>query len=298
MPLDADQLDAFWQVVEAGGFHLAASVLHLSQPAVTQRIRALEAELGLRVFVRAGRGVALTDAGRTLLRHVAQTRQAEAALREALGDGGGGLAGRLALAAGTAEGVAALVPALAEVGAAHPALDLALHLADPLDPAAWLEDGRADVVVSELPARRAGLRATRLGELAYVLVASPTLASAWADEPPLEALLGRRALDFGPTDRITLDHLAACYPGADLSGLRRHFVADTQAIARWAVEGGGFAVLPRALVADALHAGSLRLLWPGVVSRRPFYWCAAEGPPPPAAKAVLAALKRQIDKLD
>jgi len=298
MPLDADQLDAFWHVVEAGGFHHAAAALHLSQPAVTQRIRALEAALGLRVFVRAGRGVALTDAGRTLLRHVAQARQAEAELREALGDGAGGLAGRLALAAGTAEGVAALVPALAEVGAAHPALDLTLHLADPLDPAAWLEEGRADVVLSELPTRRAGLKATKLGALSYGLVASPALAAGWPDEPSLDVLLTQRAIDFGPTDRVTLDHLAACFPGADLGGLRRHFVADTQAIVRWAIAGGGFAVLPRALVVDALAAGSLRLLWPGVVSRRPLYWCAGDGPPPPAARAVLAVVKRQIDKLE
>ncbi len=294
MPLDADQLDAFWHVVQAGGFHHAAEALHLSQPAVTQRIRALETALGRRLFVRAGRGVTLTDAGRTLVRHCRQIRQAEDELRQALGDGAGGLAGRLAIAAGKAEGVAWVVPALAELGAAHPDLAIAIELADPMEPASRLEGARADAVVCDVPTRRAGLVATKLADVAHVLVASPTLAAGWPAEPSLEALLARRAIDFGPTDRITLDHLARCFPGADLSGLRRHFVDDTQAILAMAEAGGGFAVLPRALVAAALRAGSLRHYWPEVVSRRPLYWCAAEGPPAPAAQAALVALRRRL----
>ena len=294
MPLDADQLDAFWHVAQAGGFHAAAEVLHLSQPAVTQRIRALETALGRRLFVRAGRGVALSDAGRTLMRHCRQIRQAEEELRQALGDGAGGLAGRLAIAAGKAEGLAWVVPALAELGAAHPALAIALTLADPMEPAARLEGALVDAVVCEVPTRRAGLVATKLAEVDYLLVASPTLAAGWPEEPPLAAVLARRAIDFGATDRITLDHLARCYPGADLSGLRRHFVDDTQAILAMAEAGGGFAVLPRALVGAALRAGGLQAFWPEIVSRRPLYWCAAEGPPAPAAQAALAALRRRL----
>lgn len=294
MPLDADQLDAFWHVVQSGGFHAAAETLHLSQPAVTQRVRALEAVIGRRLFVRAGRGVALTEAGRTLVRHCQRVRQAEDDLRQALGDGAGGLAGRLAIAAGKAEGVAWVVPALAALGAAHPDLALALELADPMEPAARLEGGRADAVVCEVPTRRAGLVATKLTDVAYVLVASPTIAAGWAEEPPLEALLARRAIDFGPTDRITLDLLGACYPGADLGGLRRHFVDDTQAILAMAEAGGGFAVLPRGLVAGGLQRGTLKRFWPAVESRRPLYWCAPEGPPPPAAEAALAAIRRRL----
>lgn len=294
MPLDADQLDAFWHVVQAGGFHPAADALHLSQPAVTQRIRALEAALGRRLFVRAGRGVALTDAGHTLVRHCRRVRQAEDELLQALGDGAGGLAGRLAIAAGKAEGVTWVVPALAELAAAHPELAIALELADPMEPAARLEGARADAVVCEVPTRRAGLVATKIAEVAYVLVASPTLAAGWPETPSLEALLARRAIDFGPTDRITLDHLARCYPGADLAGLRRHFVDDNQAILAMAEAGGGFAVLPRVMVGPAVRTGGLRVYWPEVVSRRPLYWCAAEGPAVPAAQAALAALRRKL----
>ena len=171
MPLDADQLDAFWHVVQAGGFHAAADVLHLSQPAVTQHVRALETALGQQLFVRAGRGVALTEAGRTLLAHCGVVRQAEAELRQALGDGTGGLAGHLALAAGTAEGLAWVVPALAALGRAHPALDLTLELLDPPDAGALLAGGRVAAVVGEFPARRSGLHAIKLADVPYVLVA-------------------------------------------------------------------------------------------------------------------------------
>jgi DNA-binding transcriptional LysR family regulator len=69
-------LPTFIAVCDAGGFVRASERLHLSQPAVSYQMRALEQQLGVRLFSRAGRGVVLTDAG-------AQLRElAKAALRD------------------------------------------------------------------------------------------------------------------------------------------------------------------------------------------------------------------------
>lgn len=65
--MDIAALKAFLAVAESGSFSLAASRLFLTQPAVSKRIAALEAELETRLFDRIGRTVALTDAGRALL---------------------------------------------------------------------------------------------------------------------------------------------------------------------------------------------------------------------------------------
>src|SRR5262245_7121516 len=62
-------LRAFATVVDAGGFARAAERLHLSQPALSRQIRALEIELGISLFDRVGRGVRLTSQGEDLLRH-------------------------------------------------------------------------------------------------------------------------------------------------------------------------------------------------------------------------------------
>jgi DNA-binding transcriptional LysR family regulator len=56
-------------IVRGGGFTRAASILHLSQPAVSRRLDLLERELGAPLFERIRSGVVLTEAGRTFLPH-------------------------------------------------------------------------------------------------------------------------------------------------------------------------------------------------------------------------------------
>lgn len=58
---------AFVTVVEEGGLSAAARRLHISQPALSQTMNALERELGVRLLVRSTTGVEATDAGMTLL---------------------------------------------------------------------------------------------------------------------------------------------------------------------------------------------------------------------------------------
>lgn len=66
------QLTVFRAVAQHLSYTRTAQELYLSQPAVTQQIRALELMLGLQLFARKGRGIVLTPAGQELLRHVEQ----------------------------------------------------------------------------------------------------------------------------------------------------------------------------------------------------------------------------------
>jgi len=67
--VQADQVQAFVAIVRGGGFTRAASLLHLSQPAVSRRLGLLERELGAPLFERTRTGVILTEAGKTFLPH-------------------------------------------------------------------------------------------------------------------------------------------------------------------------------------------------------------------------------------
>lgn len=68
--LNLDQLHAFAQVAELGGFSAAAVRLNLTQPAVSLQVRQLECRFGVRLFERVGKRTAPTAAGSALLEHV------------------------------------------------------------------------------------------------------------------------------------------------------------------------------------------------------------------------------------
>src|SRR3954452_4384327 len=86
------QLEYFLAAVQRGSFSAAADSLHMAQPSLSEQVRRLEAELGVELFSRVGRGLKLTDAGRALRPHaervlaeVEQARESVVELRELRG---------------------------------------------------------------------------------------------------------------------------------------------------------------------------------------------------------------------
>src|SRR6476469_5549333 len=77
--MDLRQLEYVVAVVEHGGFTKAAAALHVAQPSLSQGVRGLERELGVELFERVGRSVAIDAAGR-VLRDAAELRTASAAV--------------------------------------------------------------------------------------------------------------------------------------------------------------------------------------------------------------------------
>src|SRR5688572_20304210 len=69
-PLPLSALRAFEAAARTGSFRAAAADLILTPSAVSHAVRGLEQTLGTMLFLRTGRSVRLTDAGRTLIRHV------------------------------------------------------------------------------------------------------------------------------------------------------------------------------------------------------------------------------------
>lgn len=67
MPIDYLGIQAFLAVAESGSFAMAAARLHLSQTAISHRMRKLEESLGVELVVRTSRGIALTEAANSLL---------------------------------------------------------------------------------------------------------------------------------------------------------------------------------------------------------------------------------------
>src|SRR5437879_11850212 len=128
--MDLGRLRVFQAVADEGSFSRAARALFRPQPAVTQHMHALEAELGVPLFDRLGRRTSLTPAGASLAQHVPQilgmVRAAEDAARQA-----GGEASRT-LRLGVSETLAtyALPPLLGDLQRRLPDSELRLTVGD------------------------------------------------------------------------------------------------------------------------------------------------------------------------
>jgi LysR family transcriptional regulator, carnitine catabolism transcriptional activator len=120
MNLTERQLRMFTTVARLAHVSRASEALHISQPALTRALREFEQRLGVQLFERSTRRVALTSEGARFL-PVAQRLlgEIEAALRE-LRDQTQGLAGTVDLAVGSAFGCVVLPSALRQLAASHP----------------------------------------------------------------------------------------------------------------------------------------------------------------------------------
>ncbi len=146
--LDVRRLRVLCEVARQGSFSAAAESLGYTQPAVSRQIAVLEAEVGVTLVRRVPQGAVLTDAGRLLVDRaeaiLVRLDYVEVELRELAGLEGGQL--RLGSFASAA---ASIVPlAIVEFRSRHPAVELSVVMADPIDSLPRMRAGELDLVLS------------------------------------------------------------------------------------------------------------------------------------------------------
>ncbi|MCF7202893.1 LysR family transcriptional regulator [Pseudomonas oligotrophica] len=178
--MDLANLNAFIAVAETGGFSLAAERLHLTQPAVSKRIAALEQQLDVRLFDRLGRETGLTEAGRALLPRAYQILNVLDDTRRALTNLNGEIAGRLSLATSHHIGLHRLPPLLRAFTRRHPGVNLDIRFLDSEVAYEEVLHGRAELAVITLaPHTSAPVRAMPVWDdpLEFVVAPEHPLAS-------------------------------------------------------------------------------------------------------------------------
>ena len=162
--MELRHLRYFVAVAEELHFRRAAERLHIAQPAVSEQVRKLEAELGVKLFNRTQRSVSLTVPGAVLLdearRVLQQAEVAERAARNARSRQLGQLrVGYLS------DAMPRYIPqSLARMTVAAPGIEIMLESGPPLRLAEDVRQGRLDAAVICLPAPLGDLRLTSLGE--------------------------------------------------------------------------------------------------------------------------------------
>lgn len=149
--MDVRTLQAFVEVARRGGFSRAGKVLHLTQPAVSKAVKALEEDLGQVLLVRQGRRVTLTDAGRIVFDRAQGVLSALHAIEEEVAEVGAVRRGRVRFGVPPMVGAAFFPPVLGDFRAAYPGVTLELREEGARSIEALVLDGGIDVGATVLP---------------------------------------------------------------------------------------------------------------------------------------------------
>ena len=168
--MNLKQLEYFVQVAELGSFSKAAVALDVAQPALSRQVRALETEVRQQLFLRNGRGVALTDAGKRLFDHSVAVLQLITHAREDLGASRDEPVGRVTIGLPPSIGRQLTLPIIDRFKQELPVAKLAVveglssHIVE------WVTTGRVDVGLVYNPEAQAGLEIVPLLQEAMGLV--------------------------------------------------------------------------------------------------------------------------------
>lgn len=255
--IDLRNIETFFWAAALGSLRAAAEKLGTTQPAVSQRIAALETALGVKLFDRAARGVRLTAKGQELLAHAEQIIQNRNSMIQAARDHTA-MSGRLNL--GVAETIVQtwLPKLIAEVHGVYP--DLALEI----------EVDTSEMLQSHLMSRKIDL-AFLMGPVLEPRVENRPLCTyplAWIAKPGLYPAAASISLDTISTlPVITYSSNSSPYKQVRdmlqryrISGPRMYGSASLSMISRMALDGIGTAVITPIFVDLELERGELEIL--------------------------------------
>jgi len=150
--MDESQLKAFVAIQRRGSFTAAADSLHLTQPAISKRIAALETQLGTPLFDRIGRTARLTETGLQLLPLAQNMLLSFNNLRQTADNMKKQVSGGLSLGTSHHVGLHRLPPILRQYTNQYPEVELALRFVDSEDGVSGVESGELEMAIITLPA--------------------------------------------------------------------------------------------------------------------------------------------------
>jgi LysR family transcriptional regulator, chromosome initiation inhibitor len=278
---DPDALECLAAIVEEGGFERAAQRLSITQSAVSQRLRALESQVGTVLIVRS-RPLRPTPAGQLLLKHTKMLRLLRADLERDLKElapsslGGAREEERISIAINADSIATWALQALTEL--AQQGLPMEIIADDQDFTHEWLRQGQVLGCVTTLKQALRGCKVVALGAMEYVAVAAPALA-----QERLAGLDGAPALltahnfrdvpfvAFNRKDDMQSEFVGKAF-GLKRVLLNQLFLPSSEGQVRAVLAGWGVAVVPRLLTQGLLEQGLLVNIAPAFALPIQLYW--------------------------
>lgn len=255
--LDLEDIRAFVEVVETGGFSRAASRLGVSKSIVSRRVNRLEADLGARLLSRTTRGISPSEAGAEFKaradRILLELVEAEDAVAHRSGD----VAGRLRISVPLAFGVRHIAPVLAELLSRHPRLSIDVVYTDRL---VDLVAERFDAAIRIGTLSDSTLIARRIAPIRAAVVASPRYLQTHGRPNTPDDLVAHACLIYTGTQQPRTWRFKS---GKRLISVRVDGPLHSdngESIVTAATAGLGIAMVPTFLVAASIDSGALEPL--------------------------------------
>jgi DNA-binding transcriptional LysR family regulator len=295
-PLESFRLTVFRIVADRLSFTQAAEVLHTTQPSVTSHVKALEEEIGVRLFDRSASGVTLTAAGERLKVFAKQVDQlSQEAIRD-IGQLSGELRDRLLLGASTTIAQYLLPRLLAGYVNAYPRIELSVTSGNTEQVVHQLLQRRIQMGLTEGPVSTSDLKVEPFLEDEIVPVASSGDAicrnSAVTVGEVAQRPLVMRESGSG-TRRVVEDALRGA--GIALRHLQVRMELDSTEAIKSAIDAGlGIGFLSRWALRNEHRAGLTVLEIPGFSIKRLFQFVYPHGPEPEGAAGAFLRFAREF----
>lgn len=251
--MDANSLKAFLTIVDQKSFSEAAELLHLTQPAISKRLAALENQLGVKLIDRGNRQVRLTDAGTRLLPHARQILDEIHNARMALSPDSATVEGELQIIASHHIGLHHLPNWLRRFNRDYPGVTLSLQFME------------SDAAYEQVRKRNAELAFVTLSDsmdsqfMVYdqwpdpmAFVVGPEHPLALIDSPTLKDLAGHPAL-LPDTTTVTYRVVSRLFLEASLPLHPQMPTNYLETIKMMTSVGLGWSVLPLNMVDDSIR---------------------------------------------
>ena len=250
-------LETFLWVARLNSFRLTAEKLFTTQASISNRIAALEEELGVKLFVRDNKGVRLTPDGDKVLEYAEQIVGRAHALRMSLGQASG-YEGKVRIGAIDSVVQTWFIELLSWITVNYPHLEVEIAVDSARGLSNQLQKGYLDIAFQADLVRLESIRNLELAKypMRWIVAANSPYNRPFSS---LQELAGERLITFVANSRPHQDILSLLHLNG-ITSPRISCVNSFAAMTRLIEDGFGIGVIPPALVREQLANGSLVIL--------------------------------------
>ncbi|MES2614604.1 MAG: LysR family transcriptional regulator [Bdellovibrionota bacterium] len=252
MSLLSPQLQAFFAVANCKTVHGAAALIHITQTAVTQRIRSLEKQLQTSLFIRSKKGMLLTSEGQALLRYCHAASELEGDTISKIHGAAIKTEILVTICAPSSMMKSRIIQKCMSIRSQFPQLLFKFEVNDLENRHQLLKSGKCDLAVihPEDCAKEMTCKKLKLEE--YILVCSPK----WKNRKLQEIISTERIIDFNEEDRNTFNYLKY-YNLFHLARHDRYFVNNTDLLAWMIINDHGYTTLTKELSEEYIEKSKM-----------------------------------------